>query len=331
MAITYAQANNTPLWLNSVERNTLFPSDEFYVGFAQNTYNGNKDDVTKIKENAKGDLIDGIRIKIESTSSLITEEIDESLHSAYRNNIYSFSSADVVDIKTEYYIEESTQTIYAFAYVDKNKLKNYYSQQLLFNLDKIIEALNTITLEKESGLKNNAIKTCENTNAFVTKVEYFQNLLLACNTQWSDTIMRAEESRKLKTKIEQTKTELYKNTLICIKSIETNFGSPSTILANKVSYLLSQQNCSFVDNNKEADFIIILKAITRPHDNKQGQFTFAYADIKMEVINAITQKSLLKNEISFKAGDLTLERAGAKALEGAASKVMEIIKPEILP
>ena len=55
MTITYAQANNTPQWLKPVERNTLFPSNEFYVGFAQNKYNGNKDDVTKIKENAKGD------------------------------------------------------------------------------------------------------------------------------------------------------------------------------------------------------------------------------------------------------------------------------------
>ena len=86
----------------------------------------------------------------------------------------------------------------------------------------------------------------------------------------------------------------------------------------------------FVDNQKQADWQITLKASALQGTEYSGLYT-AFADVNVSVTDLSSGEEIFKNSLKRVKGiDLSYEAAGNKALSNAATRMSETILPEIL-
>lgn len=337
-----AKAQQPPQWLDPNVREMNFPSEIYFSEFAQGNLQANEnisDLLERLKADAKRGAAGNIRTLIESKinkmESQITRNHDFDYHSAYQDYTQHSVLAEITGFSVEAYYDEHKKWGYAFAYVKKSDLANYYKAQIDLHLQQIENMIASIPVATGADSKMQARKMAESALQSLSKAEFAQGLLTAVAPEDEENLQMERFSR-LKKGLLQILANLEQNIYIYLLCTESNYGQPVRILEPELKRILTAHQCSFTDEPAQADYKITITATTREHEGTlvfgDNTFKYSFADVEIEVYNNDKHKVIYGEMISQKNNKdgATYESAGRNALKLSAAKIWEGIKPLIV-
>ncbi len=314
--------SDAPVWISGEYRLSNYPSEGWYTGFAID----NKADsesliaaLSRVEQSAKNQLSEQIFLYIESNSQMITDNsryVDnqkdlERVKIDYREEVRTSTTASLVgvDVKTHY--DSKTQQVYAFAYVERSQLINYYKNQ---------ERAIYLQVEKEISVIEELINAAQKITAYersleaisiLKKAEYYRNFLSIVQEEeaaYSETYDRQAKY------LEQQLVALKQGIHVYVSCAWTSDEYPqyehlADLVRENVETLLIAHNCSIIEDPQEADYVVELYASTTQRSDGTNGFSMVsyYADIVGKMKNMRTGKqvaniSLMRDSRLYAAG-----------------------------
>ncbi|MDL2254849.1 hypothetical protein LJB78_01025 [Bacteroidales bacterium OttesenSCG-928-J16] len=317
---------NAPLWIDARSRDIFYPKEEYLVGFAAgDIFSGESKEtaMNRIKKESQGDLIQGIRVKIESETQHITKSTrindSEQINAVFQSAVKTIANMEIVGITTDSYCDGNT--IYAISYVDRKELSDYYQANLKLSkqqIKNIIRVSAQFEADNEKALARNELKKAV---PLFDEISKSQALLIALNKNMDDSGL--EELMGLQNQITQGLARFRQGIYVYIENEESILGEKSDMITHRIQAQLSDNGCSFTDVFFDADLVLIIRSNTRKHGAENAPFAFCYADVVVELIKIKTGKTIYKDEFSQKGGAGDHYTAARKACEDIAPKIAD--------
>ena len=330
---------NLPVWLDNDFRNLQYPQETYYTGFSEiTTTQGETPEraLSKAKVNAMGELSNRVRVQVSTKTvsrkiSISGSNIEEQIRSRFSSMVNTASQTEVAGSKVETYYNSSTRTAYAFAYVGRAELKNYYQNQITLYLNKVEGALQTASELAEKGYKMKARKQCEDVIDAFAFVFYAQDLLTAIDEQANDNTLQQNRGERLRNTLIQTITDLENSIYIYVECTETVNGQIVVHIADRLPGMITEKGCgcNFTDLQEETDYVVRVDARLARCNDTSGYTVFCYANATASVYNTRTQKTLILEIGEAKGGWTNKDIAIEKAFDELANKITEKIIPMI--
>lgn len=325
--------NNPPHWLEQSERNSFYPYNSFVTGFTSDKVQKNNDIkqlTERLKKEAQRNLSENIRVRVQSETQTTDKSIriasKEQISSTYGSTIQTLSDLELVGIKTESYYDPKEKTVYAFAYVNRYELANYYKSNLSMSITQAKGLLQTAQDLEATAEKAKARQQCEAAKPVLDKMRYFQDMLAAIDPNITTEDLQQAQTEDLYNTLAQMQARLAQAVNIYVESHEDLFGTRVDIVANKLKAELAVNGCSFTDNLKEADFQLKINASCRKF-NTVDEIVFCYADVNVVLIKMRNNKTIYQDLISEKDGHLSEKEAARSALQSVSLKISKNILP----
>lgn len=130
--------SGAPEWVKNQGKSSQFPDVFYLTGYGIGTVaNGVTKEQAEEKslENARKNLIEKIRVTIQSVTSSRIEEIGDKYSSLFSSAVQSTSDLEIEGLNTEKYFDDGIA--YAFVYVKRDQLQDEYQQKVKDLNDKI--------------------------------------------------------------------------------------------------------------------------------------------------------------------------------------------------
>ena len=315
-----------PNWLDFNKRKAGYPNNVFFTGFDTDyrlpgeTQN---DAIARVVKKAQGYIAEAVRVQVSVETDLRVSSVkkneSEEFSSVYDKAVKTSSTIELVGIETESYVDSKEGTIYGFAYVNKYELMGFYKASFSMNIKQLESVLNTAKQLEAGGEKPKARTQYQEAVLLLYKVEQAQDVLIALDPK---TNIEREKTVQYRNDINLALARLAQGVYIYFESREDMFGKNSTLVSNKVKSILSTNGCSFTPEIGQADFILKLTANARKHGDT-GQIVFCYADVEVELIKNLTQKTVYQEELKHKGGHTTYENAAREAFNEVGKMIAE--------
>lgn len=207
-----------PDWVSFEQRKSLYPAEEFFKGFSL-TDVGKSDNLgeslERAKENAISNLSNSVQVTVESISTLNTLEVNDELKQEFKENIASFSRVDLAGINTQTYHDKRKDRVYAFAFVKKDDLADYYLKQVSLKKNEIASKIEMADDFASSGQRGKALKSYFECKPLFTEIKEAQSMIILLKASSEE----LNEVRGYQVKVEQAITELYQSDLVSLKEV----------------------------------------------------------------------------------------------------------------
>lgn len=313
----------TPSWLTDKNRAIDYPHEHYLVGFAINAGKNTPQFTDALKASAKTELIEGIQVSVQSEKTHRKSEINGHFNEHYTAVASTFADAEINGLKIEYYYDNTEQTGYAFAYVHRQTLQEYYKAKIAFAIERIESMVEQAERLKTHSNKATAKRHYEEASLQFDELYLLQALLIALGGD--DESVRTQKSLALKNEVAMGIIQLQGAITVYVKSDEKNIGQQVNLLQPKLKSLLAQHGCSYTDHPNKADWLLTIQAATRKGHEVEGIF-FSFLDITISLIEQRTGKEMYNNSFTgLKGGGLDYEMAGRKAYDGKVQHIADEI------
>ena len=331
ISLSFALAGQgIPDWLDEDFRRMKFPETVYLTGFVYRIVeNGVSETTQQAKIEAQADLVKQVRLMLKSKTQ--TQSSAQSINGRYEeresfaNQTSAEANAEIIGMKTETYLDQKAQLVYAFAYANKYELTGYYKSNLTINIGQIESFVKTATDLEANNEKSKARQQLENARPIFEKIRSAQDLLIAIDANTSIEDLQQTKTESLYNQLTQMQARLAQGVYVYVQSSEDLFGVSVNIVTDKLMGVLAKRGCSFVDDSDQADFILSLSATARKIENGSTSIVFCYGDVTVELYSNSKQKTVYRDEISHKGGSNNYERAGRKAFEDVAALIADKI------
>ena len=350
---TYIWAQSiVPDWTKDGYRDLNYPNERYYTGYVIERISTNvslADELKKIEDAARISMIESIIVHIQSNAQLITErqsqqaagQFSEQIVSTYKQQISSSTSAKTAGVEVRSYYEPSSNIGYAFAFVEKVKLGEYYKNQIDLMLQKSESILEIVDEFVKVGKKISAREKCIEGKKVLEEIEQYRTFY-AVVVGLNDNVLQTEKYTAILRLTEQKMLSLEQSTRVyvtCTWNCKNypEYEGQALVIEDLVKQSLSQQDCSIVEDSSSADFILTMTASTSQRSdgsNAYGIISY-YANVQGELKNCHTDKivssfSILNNPHAYSAGK-TDAVAVIKAfkLQSLQDVIMGAIMPKI--
>jgi hypothetical protein len=312
-----------PQWAADADRRLSYPREQYLTGFAVNVGRNTASFMDALKASAKSELVEGIRVSVQSAKQVSTSEAHGVLSEEYLSTATTFAEADINGLKVEHYYDAATQTGYAFAYAVKSEVRGYYKASIAFTVQKIEGAIGSAAQLESSGSKGRAKKMYEEVQPLFGELSFAQSLLIAIGSD--EESLQAEKSLALKSALASATARMQSAITVCVQSDEANFGQRVRLLEPKLKAALSQRGCSYTSNPDKADWLLTISAATRQGREVEGIY-FSFLDATVSLVERSTGKEIYSNNFTdLKGGGLDYETAGRKAYDSSLQQIADAI------
>jgi hypothetical protein len=344
-----------PLWTQDAYRERSFPAEAWYTGFARDRLKAGANAAEALKalgRDAQNQLAESIIVTIEGSTQVENASVQHSgggqaaehTTTSYRQAVKTATQAKTVktDLKSHY--DPATGMVYAFASVRRADLAAFYQKQVSIELGKVETALAVTEQLVAAGKKMSARRKCFEAEKILDGIALEQSLLAAVNPEADDDALQTARSSSLVQAVEQQLIDLEQSTFVFVdcryeyKGYKHDaFGRDPGIICDIVKQALSENECSVVDDDAEADYTLTLAASTAQRSDGTGAsgiITY-YANVKGTLYNRRTKKktvdfAILNDPDAYAAGK-SPEEAATRAfkLPALREKVLEKVLPKI--
>jgi hypothetical protein len=323
-----------PRWLDNSLRNRHYPEQLYFTGFAYGEVmpGGSVHDVTEqAKNDAQADLSKNIRVKIRSvtqsnlSAQTVNGKYDERIN--FSNEASTISDTETTGLRIESYYDAKTTCVYAFAYVNKRELTDYYKATVGMLLQEAEGSLNTAIQLEQNNEKVKARAECEHVRSLISDIRDAQALLIAVDAGDRESL-QPDRVTNLYNEVTQMLARLAQGVYIYVENNGDFFGKPDSRIADKLKAQLATHGCSFTEDAAQADFQLRLNTSIRV-SSAQGDIVYCYADVEIELYDTHRRKAVYTDALSQKGGSVTQEKAGRIALDEAAGKLTARLIPWI--
>lgn len=325
-----------PIWLDNDIRNLQYSQDKYYSGFAEISINQDEtyeNTINRAKQRAIGELSEKIRVTIHSLKTQIDvsiggSDIEEQIRSQFSSVIQTGSQTEVTGINIDSWYNEKNHTAYAFAYVSKADLENYYKSNLFMNLTQVEGLMKTANDLVIVGEKAKARGQCELAKPLFDKIRWAQDMITAIDPNSSPEDLLLTKTETMQNLLTQMQAQLAQSVYVYVEDNEDLFNKQVNIVANQLKAELAKNGCSFVENQEQADFKLKITVSTR-HSSYDDGIVFCFADAQVELYDIHKQKIVYSDEIAQKGGGISQDKAGRKAMADVVLIISEKLKPWI--
>lgn len=330
-----------PVWLDVNVRNMQYPQDAYYTGFSEVYVTSSKTKeqaLNSAKQKAVGELSDRVRVMVNSKKLSINTsyggtDVEEQIRSKFTSLVETTSQTEVVGSKVYTYYAEKDKTVYAFAYVSREELKNYYKNQISLYLNKVEGTLATASELAEKGYKNKARQQCLSVvDAFAT-IAYSQDLLTAMEEHMDDSSLQQSRSERLRNELIQTIADLENSVYVYLECNETVNGQSVVHIGERLPGMITEKGCgcNFTEMEEEADFVVRVNARLSRCQDAPDNIVFCYANATLSIFNKHTQKTVKPKISEAKGGWTQGNKANAteEAFDELAEKIVEKVVPAL--
>jgi len=219
----------------------------------------------------------------------------------------------------------------AFAQIDDEKRVQQLFSQIIEGMDVIDTSLPQINILIKKGEKSQAKSIIEKSLKEIEKIEK-DRIRLAQTEITDDNIPSLAQIQETKSYLIYKLNQL-QYTNLCIYCEAKLFDSKYEIFKNELQGFLAENNCSFVEDVQQADWVITINASAREGNTiTTGSFVtyFSYVDLKLSIDNKANGKRIYQNAFSEKGGHThNYEQAARQAYKDISPKISTIIKEQI--
>ena len=327
-----------PEWTNFNQRQSLFPSDQFLIGYSQES--GVKKDALQvsfeyIEQLARGELIESVQVLVNSVSTSEIADYNGENSDFFKNETVSSSSANLVGLKTDRYYDKKKKTTHIIVYVKRRDLIDYYISLVNKNVGSIRQMISSGEKAMVSYDYKKAFKSYYGTHRIFLSIDESQTYLLALGER-NSLRLKTDDVNDLKTNVQGKLTKLntsekkslddvsffisYALSNAIIKDRDSvlveQFTYQETELASKLSYRLQQNviqdlgaNSNYsIQKGEEFKAPYLLKGT---YWEKGGMLLIKsefYDSNKKTSLNSFTtslSKSKISSRITFLSPDIT--------------------------
>ena len=335
----FAQA---PDWYEADMRNRFYPKETYFYGFAMNEIAKGEslnDALEKVKTAARVEAVSTIRVHVQSLKQDYSRSDTYANGSKEMADFYQrFESMarlstdiEIPGLKIESY--QNGKTVAAFAFIKRRDLQRQLEKQITMGLTRLETQMdNADELIKKGGKAEARSRITELTKDFAA-IEHSQELLLAVDPEADAESLQLNETKALQQRHAKITAALKNGIYIAIQCTADCFGTAYHALLNEIKGQLSSIRCSFTDNPKEADWLIVISSKAREHRaDTYGNYTsyFVYIDSHIAITKQATKQIIYEDEISVKGGDTHgYQDAAHTAYKETSQKLSTIIKEQI--
>lgn len=346
-AVLWGQEGD-PLWLDDNYRDTNYSASVWYTGFAMDKLQGSEkliEALQRVEDASRNKLVEQIQINIKSTSVVNNQSTSitdgkkrsERIMIDYNQEIQTSTSASAVGVKVESHYDSNKKMLYAFAYVERNRLAEYYINQEKFIFNNIKENIVSIDNLATTGQKIKAHEQCCAIKQELQKAKEYRALITAIIGNSS---AYPDQYNTLSMEIERRLTELSQGTKVFIQCIwmcpkYPQYEHIAQEVTDRIGAIISENDCSTVPTLKEADYIIDLTLSTAQRSDGSDKFGVIsyYANVTGKITNTHTKKrvtgiSLIQDARMYSAGK-NESQAIAKAFN--SQSFIKVMKETLLP
>ena len=337
-------AQTPPAWYDWVSRNELYPEKSYFTGFAEGIPSANESieiTIQRLKDAARVEALSKIRIHVKSQteSSLHAESFeslddwDETIKETLESNTTTKVDLEVNGLQIEVWHNSLTNTISAFAYINKSSLIRQLEKQIIVALTKVEISLDQVNKLIANGQKIHARGEAEKILPLFAEIHETQKLLISIDTNATDESLMLTESRNLQQQLITLVIQLKNSLTLCINSRAMIFDAIYSDFQSLLQGQLSDLGCNFVTTPTQADWVIDIQAQAREYNTIKlgGTSTyFVYVDATLTIIKTTTGQCVYKNVFSEKgAHTRNIELAAQDAYMILFPKISGILKEEI--
>jgi hypothetical protein len=336
--------NTAPLWIDENRRNADYPSQEWFVGFSQNTLTNKSnvaESIKRLESDAQNKLSESIVVRI-SGVSLFVENTSERMSkggkrtessSDYSHNFQTSTSVELTKTQVHSYHDVKTNRIYAFAAVRKSDLADYCVAKIEFALSQAQRNIERSKRCIESDRIKEAREKLNDSKRFIdSTINNYQTLLITLDAQNAVSRLQTERINGLFKEAAAVLADIEAGrlkTAVFVVGAENMQSGVSDIIVSGLQALLLENDVAVAENDEEAGFI--LKTDAKVCDSRfDGNFHYANACVKVTLRNTKTGKTEVIADVDIKEGGLNPERAGEAAFKSAVSQVWAKIKDKVL-
>lgn len=320
---------NEPSWMKQMVRNESYPASVFITGFAQDGINTNETAakaLERVKDMARANLTKSIITSVESVSQNYMQSVikdgNESFSESFESQTKTTTNIIINGVKVESFAGENN-IVSAFAFANRYEIIGYYTANLNMTISQI-EGL--ISSAKELEAKNEKVKAKNEFNKSIplfNNIKEAQGVLSAIDANISDEKLKMTHTMSLYNEVVQANARLAQGVYVFIEANELLFGEKTSAIENLLKATLAENGCSFIDNQENADWRIIIDANSREF-NESNSIYFSYVDATVQLFKASTNKNVYQNEFTQKgAHGHSFKMAGKDAYKKISSPISE--------
>lgn len=332
-----------PTWWNADSRKIHYPLEDYFIGYAVNTISPNEPSAKALKI-----VQDAARVEVASTikTSVVNTTIEttrESMRQSLRGIEDSFSDEieSITKISTEMEIPglhvESYQQgnqLAAFAYVKKSELIRQLEKTILTNLYKIEFRLDNADELILQGQKVEVKKVVQSLQDDFIKVDQLQQLLIDANPFVQEDELQLELTKKCQRRYLGIMIDIKKGIRLFVSCKADVFGQSFHQFSDWIKKDLSIEGITFVDNPKDADWIINISAKSREGNvSVIGSYStyYSYVDTKLNIENSVSKVCVYDGVITQKGGNPSnYNSAAEQGYKQIAPQLSKIINEKVL-
>ncbi len=348
---TWAQSI-VPDWTMDGYRESNYPNELYYTGFVIERIAADAslaDELKKIEDAARNSMAESIIVQIQSNAQLITQRtsqqsgghFSEQIVSSYKQQISTSTNAKTAGVEVRSYYDPLSNMGYAFAFVEKARLGEYYKNQIELMLQRTASILESVDELVRVGKKIPAREKCTEGINVLEEIEQYRTLYsvvigandAALQTDKYMTIQRLTEQKMLA--LEQS-TRVYVTCTWNSKDYP-EYDGQAIVVEDLVKQSLSRQECSIVDDSGSADFVLTMTASTTQRSDGSDAYGIIsyYANVQGVLKNCHTNKTvasfvILNDPHAYSAGKTdAVAISKAFKLQSLQNVIMNAIMPKI--
>ncbi|HCA78698.1 MAG TPA: hypothetical protein DEP53_03085 [Bacteroidetes bacterium] len=174
-----------PDWVKEYGKSISYPEQLYLTGFGMHKVTGGIDRATSLRkatESARGNLIQSVRVSLQSTSGMIVEERNQRISSYFSSATQATSSMEIQGLELKTFYDDDEEMSYALAYVSRAHLASLYKEKESKLRKSIRQSLDAGKTDEEQGLKTKALDEYLACYPLFRQLEEAQAILLAVRT-----------------------------------------------------------------------------------------------------------------------------------------------------
>lgn len=316
-------------WLDTDFRKQNFPEDDFYVSYHYLLVEGNLNDcIARTVSEAQSQLAKSISSKVsvatrsasgyESNNGVATET------EIFQNDFTSQSSAQLVNVKTEHYYDESSKLVHALAYVKKQDLSDFCESKLNTTISLLTGKLKQAEEFISTGYKREAADVLKGADSEIAAYPAYLSQLITIGKSSTPPSYFTSALEELTGRLAKYQSDLQKAMTVYFEAAYQPSLVTNEILSGKCKGILSNNGFSFVANPEDADFVVNMDYSTRTSSQSEVGW-FAFADVNLTITRNRDKCVLYQDLLSVKGGGGDEDKAHRKAIEQSSKKICDII------
>lgn len=334
-----------PEWCDAGFRSLAYPDKSYFTGYATGQRNNGEslaDALARTENAARADAARHIEVRVESSSlsrveSLQTEgrnALDETVQTYFSQQNHSSSDIQIANLQVLSWHSDDDTEVAAIAFVKRRDFTRYHDRQIEATLGKMESALESIAQQEQQGAKLKAVATAEEALRLCPDVEYSQRMLALADSEVTDNDLQTERYTTTMRNLASAIVRLRHATAFYIDCRATISGTDYSLFDKELRGLLAEQGCHFIDDRKDADWVVSIDASVINISHREGMAYFVYVDGSIAIQNGTTGQTVVDGRLStlsdgyhdgIKGGDFNAEKAARIAYSNAAKVAAKAI------